>query len=210
MPIPPRGNRDRRRPLHRRGRVSELEPAWSLLQAAELLRACDRLVLPALATLHGIDADRLVQEDRTLSADDVSALRRTGEQLYDLVERLHLLLERLPDEAVEITHADVARAARDDLAEGVVDAARLLLAAHVLHVGQGWRALARSLRTADVHGAWECLTAGELLERFHGADAALVARALAAAELPAETPLARCDGAQLARLAAALEEHAPA
>jgi len=174
------------------------------------MRAADALLLDGLTRLPPITADPAGgEEEIALAAADVARLRAVADALAELAERLQGLAGALPPEDLEATREQVAEAAAEDLAHGIIDPARARLAARMLSVGPGWRALARALRSSDVHVAWGGMSAGTLLGCFRDADERLVARVLAVAQLPPGTPLSGCDADAAKRLAAALEEHAP-
>jgi hypothetical protein len=189
--------------------VSEQPSGWSVLQIAELVRAADALLLDGLERLPGVTADLPEDADVVLPSADTAELRALGELLAELAGQLQTLTDELPDGAVDVDYHEIAEAAADDLARGIIDPARALLAARVLPVETGWRALARALRSTDTHAAWDATSAAELLRSFRGADERLVARVLAVARLAPETSFGACDESAMARLAAALEEHAP-
>jgi hypothetical protein len=189
--------------------VSEGSAAWSLLQLTELLRAGDGLLRSGLQVLDGIEGELENGDAVVLSHCDLVGLRELGEALTELASRVQSLIDQLPREAVEVTAAALARGALEDLASGVIDPSRARLAARVAPVGPGWRALAHALRTTDAHAAWDDVAAEELLGSFRGVERTLVRRVLAAARLPAGETFAAYGTPDVARLAAALEEHAP-
>jgi hypothetical protein len=189
--------------------VSEPDDGWSLLQLAELLRAGEQLLRAGVGALGEVTPDLPPGRTAVVSAAQTTELRELGEAVADLACRIQALTERLPQWDLELTIDGVSARAVEDLAGGIIDPARVLLAARVTPAGPGWRALARALRTGDAHGAWDGLAARDLLARFRGADEPLVQRVLAAAQLPPDEPLAAHDAQAVARLAAALEEHAP-
>jgi hypothetical protein len=183
--------------------------AWALVQAAELVRDGDALLLSGLALLHDVRPDIDEYDEIGLTHDEMAELATLGEALAELAGRLQALTAQLPDGNVRLTHAEIAEGASEDLARGIIDPERVTLAARLLPAGSGWYTLAQALRNADTHAAWKQLTIDELLGGFRGATSTLVQRVLSAAELPAETELSCCDEWDVARLAAALEEHAP-
>ena len=189
--------------------MSDDPASWSLLQIAELLRTGDDLLLPRLAALHAVTPELDEDDDVTIAANEAAALRALAESLAEVAGRLQTLIEDVPDGEVEIDYDEVAAGAAEDLGLGIIDPERALLAARVLDVGTGWRALAHALRHADTHAAWERTTIGGLLARFRGADERMLRRVLAVAEVDPGAVFATCDEYTTARLASALEEHAP-
>ena len=183
--------------------------AWTLLQAAELVRTGDALLLSGLALLHEVGPDLDEYDEVVLTAGELAEVVRIGDELAELAARLQTLTEQLPDGDVHVTHADLAEGAADELRHGIIDPLRVALAARVLPAGSGWHTLAQALRSADTHAAWGQLTLDELLGRFRGATSTLVQRVLSVAELSAETELSACDEWDVERLAEALEQHAP-
>jgi hypothetical protein len=193
----------------RAGTLSEDPASWSLLQIAELLRTGDDLLLPRLAALHAVTPELGDGEEVTIAADEAAELRALAEALAEVAGRLQTLIDDVPDGEVGVVYEEVAAGAAEDLGHGIIDPARALLAARVLDAGAGWRALARALRQADTHAAWGRTTIGGLLARFRGVDERMLRRVLAVAEVEPEAAFATCDASTTARLAAALEEHAP-
>jgi hypothetical protein len=189
--------------------VSDRDDGWPLLQLAELLRAAETLLRVGVRTLDEVGPDLPPRRTVVVPAARTSELRELGEALAELAGRVQTLTERLPARDIALNADGVSACAAEDLASGIIDPVRALLAARVTAVGPGWRALARALRTGDAHAAWDRLAARDLLVRFRGADERLVRRVLAVAQLPPEEPLAAHDAPAVARLAAALEEHAP-
>ena len=138
-------------------------------------------------------------------------LRRVVQTLgegAEIAEQLELLAARLPEGPIAAGWEAVRDAAAADLAAGIVDPRRALLAARVLDVAHGWPALAASLAEGDAVSAWDRLTVDELLGRFRDADPRVVARVVEEAGLDAGTPFAACPSERLAALAAGLRRHA--
>ncbi len=182
---------------------------WALVQISELVRRAEELLLDGIA-LVGPHAHVGMAADATIELD-AGEVRRVAEALtegVEIAEQLELLAARLPGDAVVAGYEAVRAAAAEDLANGIVDPRRLLLAARLLDVPHGWSALAASLAAGDVVSAWGALTVEMLLGRFRGADPAVVA--LVAAEAGAEpgARLAECSPEQLAALAGELRRHA--
>ena len=183
--------------------------AWALVQAAELVRDGDALLLAGLALLQDVRPDIAELDEVGLSAEELAELSTIGEALAELGSRIQSLTAQLPMGSVRLTHAEVADGSAEDLCRGIIDPQRVTLAARVLPVGAGWHMLAQALKSADTHAGWQRLAIEDLLAGFRGATSALVDRVLAAAELHPDAELADCDEWDIARLAAALEEHAP-
>ena len=189
--------------------MSDDATSWSLLQIAELLRTGDDLLLPRLAALHAVTPELADGDELTIAAEEATELRTLAEALAEVAGSLQTLVEDMPDGELGVAYGEVAAGAAEDLGRGIIDPARALLAARVLDAATGWRALALALRHADTHAAWEQTTVGGLLGRFRGVDERMLRRVLAVAEVDAEAAFATCDECTTARLAAALEEHAP-
>ncbi len=182
---------------------------WTLVQISELVRRTEELLLDGIA-LVGPHAHAAMAPAATieLHADE---LRRVASSLLEgveIAEQLELLAARLPDRAVAASYDAVSDAAAADLASGIVEPRRVLLAARLLDVPQGWAALAASLTAGDVVSAWGALTVEELLGRFRNADSRLVAQVVEEAGMAPGTRFAACASEQLAALAAGLRRHA--
>lgn len=185
------------------------EAGWTLVQVTELARRAEQLLLDSIA-LFGPHAHAAMAGDATIALG-AAEMRRVAESLTEsaeIAEQLELLAARLPDHDVEAHYGAVRAAAAADLATGIVDPHRVLLAARLLDVEGGWPALAASLVAGDVVAAWDCLTVAELLGRFRGSDPRTVAQVLDEAGLAPETPFASCMPPQLVALAAGLRRHA--
>lgn len=182
---------------------------WTLIQVSELVRRAEQLLLDGI-TLVGPHAHAGMPPDATieLSAD---ALRRVAASLIEGVEiseLLELLSARLPSGEVEASYDAVHDAVAVDLAAGIVEPRRVLLAARLLDVPSGWDALAASLTAGDVVSAWGELTVEELLGRFREADPRVVAQVVEEADLEPGTRFAACPAERLAALAVWLRRHA--
>lgn len=182
---------------------------WALVQLSELVRRAEELLLDGI-TLVGPHAHAAMGRDATIELGAaelervVAALTEGGE----IAEQLELLAARLPGDAVTASYAAVRDAAAADLANGIVDPRRLLLAARILDAAHGWPALAASLTAGDAVSAWGALTVEGLLGRFRDVDVALVALVAAEAGVEAGARLAACSPEQLAALAGGLRRHA--
>lgn len=191
--------------------MAEVAPpraAWVCVQAVELLRRTEELVLDALTGL-GSELHSGIRDDVDLALNGEALSRLLGDlaEVAEVGERLRGLGERLPHENLRITYADVHDGAAEDLAEGIMDESSVRLAARVLDVPAGWRALAEALLGADVRFAWRTLTPGDLLSRFRGADPHVITGLLAEADIPADASFAECDDESIARLGTALLQH---
>lgn len=183
---------------------------WTLVQLAELVRRAEELLLDGI-TLVGpqVHADMAADTTIALSADEVRHVGAALSEGVELAEQLELLTARLPDGPVDADHDAVCEAAAADLARGIVDPRRALVAARVLDVERGWPALADSLTAGDVVAAWGDLTVERLLGRFRGADPHAVERVAAEAGLvEPDAPFSTCSPGRLAALAEALRAHA--
>jgi hypothetical protein len=182
---------------------------WTLVQISELVRRAEELLLDGI-TLVGPHAHAGIGAEATIELEACD-LRRISVALtegVELAELLELLAARLPEGPVATGYAAVRDAAAADLASGIVDPRRVLLAARVLDVAHGWPALAASLAVGDVVSAWGGLTVEALLNRFRGADRDVVALVAAEADIEASASFAACAPPQLAALAAGLRGHA--
>lgn len=183
--------------------------AWTLVQAGALLRRADELLLECLRTL-GPEAHAGLPEDGVVALD-VEAVERLHELLAELAEagdQARTLGDCLPAEALELRYEDLRDAAAADLACGIAEPRRALLAARTLALADGWPALAEGLRCGDAHADWHELEIARLLRRFRGAGAELVAHVLADAGIEGDATFAACDPGRLDALAAALDAHA--
>lgn len=190
--------------------MTKPDHGWQLVQLAELLRTIEEHGDIALRALRGLDTD--LDEDAVLTVpcpelDDVRAVVVEIAQLAERAEQIAELLAR--DDDVEIAYSEVADAAAADLAAGILDGERARLAFRLLPAATGWRVLADALRSADVHGAWEDVTIADALGAFRGATREQVEQVAATAGLTPATEIATCGPGEIARLAAALDEHAP-
>jgi hypothetical protein len=182
-------------------------PAWQLVQIAELVRGAEELHLRAMNLLPP-EARAEILEDAaaTMPAAEIEQLANTAAEAAEIAEQIHQLALSLPDEDVEILYEDVREAAGADLARGMLDAERVLIAACVLDVATGWPALAETLRVIDIRDSWTDWTPRRMLSAFRGAGRQLVTLALQLADIPPETAYADCTAEQLARLADAIDE----
>jgi hypothetical protein len=189
--------------------ADELEPAaaaWTLVQTSALLRSADELLLTCLRVL-GPEAHAGFPEDAVvaLDVDAVEALHALLAELADVGDQLRVLGDCLPAAPLELRYEQLREATVADLASGVADPQRALLAARTLDLADGWPALAEALRAGEAHADWHEITVAQLLRRFRGADAALVRSVLAEAGIGEQAAFADCPPDRLDRLAAALE-----
>jgi hypothetical protein len=182
---------------------------WVLVQLSELVRRAEELLLDGI-TLVGPHAHAGMTPDATieLGASEVRQVARTLAEGVEIAEQLELLAARLPKHAVAAGWEAVRDAAAADLAGGIVDPSRVVLAACVLDVAHGWPALAASLAEGDAVSAWGDLTIDELLGRFRAGDPGAVAQVLEDAGLKPGTRFAACPSEQLTALAVGLRRHA--
>ncbi|HEV7773422.1 MAG TPA: hypothetical protein VGO48_09080 [Conexibacter sp.] len=182
---------------------------WTLIQISELVRRAEELLLDGV-TLVGPHAHAGMPPDATIELG-ADGLRRVATSLLEGVEiseQLELLATRLPDGRIDAPYDAVRDAIADDLATGIVEPRRVLLAARLLDVPHGWEALAASLAAGDVVSAWGALTVEELLGRFRNANPRIVAQVVEEAGLGQGTRFAACPAERLAALAAGLRRHA--
>jgi hypothetical protein len=178
---------------------------WTLVQLSELVRRAEELLLDGI-TLLGPQAHAGMSADATIELAPL-ALQRVAAALsegVEIAEQLELLAARLPTDALQAPYDAVRDAAAADVASGIVDPQRLLLAARVLDVPHGWPALAASLTAGDVVSTWGGLTVEALLGRFRGADPRVVAEVVATAGLESGARFADCPAERLAALAEGL------
>ena len=173
------------------------------------MRRAEELLLDGI-TLVGPHAHAGMPSEATieLGADGVRRVAASLIEGVEISEQLELLAARLPDEAIEAPYDAVRDAVVADLAGGIVEPRRALLAARLLDVPSGWDALAASLAAGDVVSAWGGLTVEELLGRFRGADPRAVAQVVEEAGLEPGARFAACPAERLAALAAGLRRHA--
>lgn len=183
---------------------------WTLVQLSELVRRAEELLLDGI-TLVGPHAHAGMRIDATieLTGDEVRRVATELSEGVEIVEQLELLASRLPrDGGIEAGYEAVRDAAVADLANGIVDPRRVLLAARLLDVAHGWPALAGSLVVSDVVSAWGPLTVEQLLGRFRGAEARVVEQVAGCAGVDVEACFATCHPEQLEALAEGLRRHA--
>lgn len=182
-------------------------PAWRLVQIAELVRRAEELHLRAMNLLPP-EARAEIPEGAaaTMPAAEIEQLATTAAEGTEIAEQIRQLAQALADEDVEIAYEDVREAAAADLARGMLDADRVLVAARVLDVATGWPALAETLLAIDIRDSWTGWTPRRMLSAFRGAGRQLVSLALQLADVPPETAYADCTAEQVARLADAIDE----
>jgi hypothetical protein len=182
---------------------------WTLVQISELVRRAEELLLDGI-TLVGPHAHAGMPSEATieLGADELGRIAAALIEGLEISEQLELLTTRLPDGGIEAPYDAVRDAVAADLASGIVEPRRVLLAARLLDIPHGWEALAASLAAGDVVSAWGALTVDELLGRFRDADPRAVAQVVEEAGLEPGARFAACPEEQLAALAAGLRRHA--
>jgi len=181
---------------------------WQLVQVAELLLRVERLGGRTLRILGEVDGDLAEDASPRLSSEEVAELSALVLDLAQLAERLQGLAEALPAGPVEVAYPEVAAAAGEELAQGIIDGERARLAARLLDRDRGWRALARGLAQGDSHTAWEETTIADLLGGFRGVSAGEARELAAGAGLSGDAEIAGCDPSEIVRLVASLEQHA--
>jgi hypothetical protein len=182
---------------------------WTLVQISELVRRAEQLLLDGI-TIVGPHAHAGMAANATIDLGEAQ-VRRVATVLsegVEIAEQLELLAARLPDTTIADGWEAVRDAAATDLASGIVDPRRALVAARVLDVSHGWPALAASLAEGDAVSAWDRLTVEELLGRFRDADRRVVSQVVAEAGLEPGTCFAACPCEQLTALADGLRRHA--
>jgi hypothetical protein len=185
------------------------EVGWTLVQLSALVRRAEELLLDGF-TLVGPHANADMRADAEIAVDG-AAMRRVAGSLaegVEIAEQLELLAERLPATTVAADYRAVSDAAAADLACGIVDPRRALLAARLLDVSRGWPALADALAAGDVVSTWEELTVEAMLRRFRAADPRVVERVAAEAGVALDTPFSACPPDRLAALADGLRRRA--
>ncbi|HET6447844.1 MAG TPA: hypothetical protein VFG31_01950 [Conexibacter sp.] len=182
---------------------------WTLVQLSEAVRRAEELLLDGI-TLVGPHAHAAMPAGTAieLGADAMRHVVASLTEGVEIAEQLELLAARLPEAGLVASYEAVRDAAAADLADGIVDPRRVLLAARVLDVAQGWQALAASLAAGDVVSAWGALTVEQLLGRFRGADPRVVAQVAEEAGVERNAQFATCPAERLAALAAGLRRHA--
>lgn len=182
---------------------------WTLVQVAELVRRAEELMLDGL-TLAGphMHADMPPDAALELSATDVHRVISALAEAIEIGEHLEMLAATVPHGPVEADYEAVRDAAAADLARGIVDPRRVLLAARLLAVEHGWPALATALASGDAADTWGTLTVEALLARFRGADRETVRELAAEAGLGADARFAEVSPERLAALSDGLRRHA--
>jgi hypothetical protein len=138
-------------------------------------------------------------------AATVALLKRTGSEIVDEAAQLESLVAGLPESEIRVTPASVRVGAAAQLADGTLDVRTVLLAASVLPVEEGWRALATALRTTDAHEFWSETTVADVLGRFRGTTGEGVDRVLTQAEIERSALWPDLSAHMVARLAEVLE-----
>lgn len=183
--------------------------AWACVQIGDLLRRAGDEVRHATTAL---DLDPVYVSpdlEHTIPGAEADQLKRMLLGIAELGEHLEHLAEKLPaDDDIRITGDDISTEAAEDLANGILDPNRALLAAEILGRQAGLGALSNALLRSEAHAAWTEVTVEDLLSRFRGVDPLLVREILSDTRLAPSVSFADLDAADAARLAAALAHFA--
>jgi hypothetical protein len=183
--------------------------AWSLVQVADLLARAREPFDEAVSVLGADLVAALVGgEAVALEAERVAQFKDAALELVDLVDQLAGLVERLAVERLDVDPDAARLGALADLAAGILDPCRVLLAARLLGVREGCAALADALRGTGAHVAWGEMSLQELLGCLRGVDPSLAVGVAARAGVPGGLVLAQADQDEIERVATALERHA--
>jgi hypothetical protein len=172
---------------------------------AEVLRSTSRLISDADEYLRDLTVRMPADTITQIPHDRVAAIATIADDVAQLAMRAQSLGEVLHGRPLEVAYLDVAADAAADLADGVADPQRAMLAAQLLNFPEGWRALADCLRTVEVHETWHGVTVGTMLSAFRGVSPQLARQAAATANLAPGTEFTACSPDDIARLATALE-----
>lgn len=182
--------------------MTTAHPSWTCIQISALIpRATE--ALHEMGEILGLDG-----LGRSLTGGDVAALKHAAAMAAELAERTLLLATALPAAAITVERDAVSAGAAEDLANGILEPERALLAASTLGIGDGFSSLAEALRSTEAHKGWNEVTIDELLACFDGADADRIHDVLAAAGLAANVPFEELGADDAASLAASLARHA--
>jgi hypothetical protein len=179
--------------------------AWRLVQATELLRLCEDRVDLALRLLAGVDSDLSEDGRVTLAGEVLAELSQLTTSAWQIAERVAQLTAGLPEQdGIDATYPQLADAAAQDLAQGMLDIDRVRWAAALLNRDLGWPALGSGLLNVDVRSAWGPTKLETILGAFRGAGQTRTRDAIGAAKLPFDADFASCSLPAIARLASAL------
>ncbi len=179
--------------------------AWRLVQATELLRLCEDRVDLALRLLAGIDSDLPEDQRVTLAGETLAELGQLTTSAWQIAERVAQLTSGMPEQdGIDATYPQLADAAAQDLAQGILDIDRARWAAALLRRDIGWPALGTGLLNVDVRSAWGSIRLEAFLGAFRGAGQMQTRDAIGAAQLPFDADFASCSIPALTRLASAL------
>jgi hypothetical protein len=183
--------------------------ACGLVRIGELVHAAEQVQLELIETL-GPEACAAIPGGATIALDagEVQRVRDGIEAAFELAEELRSLGEHLPAGELRVTAEQAGEGAAADLAGGILDLARLRLAARVLEARAGWAALAQGLRVSESVGAWGDVTVSEILLAFRDVDPRLIEVVLRDALLAPFTTFEECSAEALGRLAQVLDAHA--
>ena len=113
---------------------------WTLVQLSELVRRAEELLLDGITlagphTHAGMPADATIE----LAPGELQRVAAALAEGVEIAEQLELLAARLPADPVLARYDAVRDAAAADVANGIVDPRRLLLAARLLDVATAGR-----------------------------------------------------------------------
>jgi hypothetical protein len=128
------------------------EVGLALCEAAALSRRTEAM-LALLSSRLGAFADDPA-DVRRLAAHELEQLGTIGGEVAELASQIALILDGLPPEPVAASARELARAARAELADGILDHRRAVTAAGLLTAAQGFPALADALADCDAHAYW--------------------------------------------------------
>jgi len=182
---------------------------WTCVELADRLTRTNAHSAQALDVIGADLVERLLDGDEiALSAHDVARIADLAGELAELGELTTDAAGRFPLEGIRFTVEDVQVTAADDLANGIVDPDRALLAARVLDFARGRTALSQALVTTDTHKLWGEVTVEVMLARFAGSDFATAHELAAEADIPPDRAFAEATTEETARLAEALARYA--
>jgi hypothetical protein len=182
---------------------------WMLVQMHEGLAECSRELHDAVLQLSGVH--RLMPDVARVarSATTIGQVKETVARAHTLIEIIAELAEALPWRGVDATHAQVARAAVNDLRQGILNVDRVRWASGLLPAADGWPVLADALELADPMAWWGETSVGELLSSFRDVPPNGVRDVLRYARLDARAVFSTCTSDEIEALRDALRVAAP-